>query len=149
MCCPSRISRARHLFGVRAAFATKYAVDLRRALECKDRSEPPVRRLLDLRDFSFSQPSTQGAIFGRPRLSYARFGVFFGALLLVVLWGEVSIRAPLIGVQQVAQVVTLLVLGDWVLGAMLYRRERLAALVLWWTGALMVAAFLVHLWVGA
>ena len=72
-----------------------------------------------------------------------------GALLLLLLWGEVAIRTPMIGVLQVARVVTLLLLGDILLGAFFYTRERVLALTLWWTGVFIVATFLVHLWVGA
>lgn len=53
------------------------AVDLDRALACRDRCEPEVRRLLDLRDFSFAQPSTQEAILHRSKHAYRRSGLFF------------------------------------------------------------------------
>jgi len=75
------------------------AVDLGRALACKDRCEPEVRRLLDLRDFSFSQPSTQSAILGRTKRAYTRSGVFFVFLGGVfALWGYFYAQAQFLAI---------------------------------------------------
>ncbi len=57
-------------------------------LACQDRCEPKVRRLLDVRDSSFSQPATLKKILGRSQSTYKRSGLLFlvmGAALLI--WG--------------------------------------------------------------
>jgi len=56
------------------------AVDMDRGLACKDRCEPEVRRLLDLRDFSFSQPH-----YFETRVKASRIGRAIG-----VGWGMVA-----------------------------------------------------------
>jgi len=68
-----------------------------RGLACRDRCEPEVRRLLDLRDFSLAQPSMQKQILGRSHKSYLRSGLFFvlmGAAWFC--WGYFHLADPFI-----------------------------------------------------
>lgn len=71
-----------------------------------------------------------------------------GLLLLIALWGEVASRSMYPILRRTATVATLLLLGDWLLGWSLYRRERVLALTLWWTGSALLLVFLIHLWTG-
>jgi len=71
------------------------------------------------------------------------------ALLLLLLWGAAAARSSLIEVVRTTRMVTFLAAVDGGLGALFYRRERFPALIIWWTGAAVVAIFLVHLWVGS
>ena len=52
------------------------AVDLSRALACRGPCQHEARRLLDLRDFSFAQPSLQDTILRRNTLAYQRSGLY-------------------------------------------------------------------------
>ncbi len=62
-------------------------VDMNRGLACKDRCEPEVRRLLDLRDFSFSQPhyfETRVRASRVGRVIGVGWGIVAGLILLIV-----------------------------------------------------------------
>lgn len=72
-----------------------------------------------------------------------------GLLLLLLLWGEVAARPAIAPVHRTARVATLILGGDWLLGARLYRRERVLALTLWGAGAMLLAVLLIHLWTGS
>lgn len=52
------------------------AAESERGIACRGRCEVEVRRLLDLRDFSFAQPKTQESILKRTRQTYVRGGLF-------------------------------------------------------------------------
>ncbi len=69
------------------------AVDLGRATVCRGRCEQEGRRIVDLRDFSFAQPSIQEAALRRADRTYVRSGMFylaFGAVMTTtgIIWGR-------------------------------------------------------------
>ena len=84
------------------------AVDMRRGLACKGRCEHEVRRLLDLRDYSFTQPhqyeaSVKGMSRGRLRsgiINLALGGIFLLVWYIYgpVLFGVVGGASLLLGV---------------------------------------------------
>ncbi len=78
--------------------------------------------------------------------TYALLGWLAGLVFLLLLWGEVARRAELLTPWRLAQLGTLLLGIDWVLGLLLYRRERLAALALWWAGSALLVVLLLGLW---
>lgn len=51
-----------------------------RGLACRDRCEPELRRLLDLRDFSLSQPQQTEAVFKRAGRTSLASGIFYLSL---------------------------------------------------------------------
>lgn len=62
------------------------AVDLGRGLACRDRCEIEVRRLYDLRDFSFAQPSVQKKVLDRTGQQTRMAGIFnivLGAIFIL------------------------------------------------------------------
>lgn len=83
------------------------AVDMDRGLACKGRCEPEVRRLLDLRDFSFSQPHYFAERVRAGRIGRAvgigwglvagsilfGIGVYYGAVPLMVVGGLAALVA--------------------------------------------------------
>lgn len=79
------------------------ATDMGRGLACRDRCEPEVRRLRDLRDFSFAQPTVQQQILSRTRQAHFRQGGFLLAIAAVSLaawsvykthWVLLALAAP-------------------------------------------------------
>jgi hypothetical protein len=55
---------------------TECANDMERALACTGRCEPEVRRLLDMRDWGFAQPSRQVKILSYTQSNMRRSGAF-------------------------------------------------------------------------
>ena len=87
------------------------AVDMERGLACKDRCEPEVRRLLDLRDFSFSQPHyfqrrIQGHRIGRA--IGIGWGTIAGIILLIV--GYVQGESAALGAGAAVVLITAVIL---------------------------------------
>ncbi len=78
--------------------------------------------------------------------TYALLGWLAGFVFLAFLWGEAARRAELPTPRRLAELGTLLLAVDWLLGLAFYRRERLASLILWWTGGGMLAVLLIGLW---
>lgn len=78
--------------------------------------------------------------------TYALLGWLAGVVFLVLIWGEAARRADLPTPQRLAELSTLVLAVDWILGLIAYRRERLAALLLWWTGSVVLAVLLIGLW---
>lgn len=58
------------------AVCPECAADLQRAIACKERCENEVRRMLDIRDFSFTQPSVQKLVLERSTRGYLTSGLF-------------------------------------------------------------------------
>ncbi len=77
---------------------------------------------------------------------YALAGWLAGVLFLVLLWGEAARRAELSRPLRLAELGTFTLMVDWLLGAVLYRRERPAALALWWAGSALLATLILGLW---
>ena len=78
--------------------------------------------------------------------TYALLGWLAGLVFLLLLWGEAARRAELPTPLRMAELGTFLLGVDWLLGLVLYRRERLAALALWWAGSSVLAVLLLGLW---
>ena len=77
-----------------------------------NRCEREVRRLLDLRDFSFAQPNQQEAILNRSKHAYQRSGVFLLMLgVSLVAWGYFDPTTTFIPVMGLV----LLLYGVWTL----------------------------------
>lgn len=67
------------------------AVDLTRGTACKGDCEIEVRRLIDLRDFSFAQPAQLRSILARSRSTMVRSSLYSGAIGAAFLyWGWTS-----------------------------------------------------------
>ncbi len=77
---------------------------------------------------------------------YALLGWLGGVVFLVLIWGEAARRADLPTPRRLAELATLVFAADWLLGMIAYRRERLAALLLWWGGSIVLAVLLIGLW---
>ena len=70
-----------------------------------------------------------------------------GIILLTLLWGEAAIRLDMPRILWMARLGSFVYLVDWILGIFLYRRERLAGVILWWGGSAVLALLLIGLWV--
>ncbi len=79
--------------------------------------------------------------------SVALSGWIAGIILLVLLWGEAAIRLNLPRILWMARLGSFILLVDWVLGMVVYPRERLAGVILWWGGSFILALLLIGLWV--
>lgn len=78
--------------------------------------------------------------------TYTLLGGLAGLVFLALLWGEAARRSALPTPQRIAGLGSLLLIVDWLLGLALYRRERLATLILWWAGSAVLAVLLLGLW---
>ncbi len=79
--------------------------------------------------------------------SVALSGWMAGLILLVLLWGEAAIRTDLPRIFLMARLGAFLWVVDWLLGMVVYPRDRLAGVILWWGGSFVLALLLIGLWV--
>ena len=66
----------------------------------------------------------------------------------LLLWGEAAGRVDNARLLHLVQLASFLLAGNTLLGFLVYARERMAALALWWGGAGILLVFLLGLWTG-
>ncbi len=80
--------------------------------------------------------------------SWALAGLLVSLVMVILLWGEAAMRPEFPRMMRLARLGTLLLLLNWAWGALLYVRERVLALALWWGGSLVLVILLLGLWMG-